>query len=380
MSNNETDPDVTAFLASRPFSAVYKANVQSTVRMAESVISGKRLRDWTNDDGLAFKQKLEERMKGARSALVKWGQMASIFKWLCLTGRAPRTPEGLPVATAGIELAYRVDPKMPTLALPDFLRLIDNLEATARVNVSNAVRARHQEILAALWKDRAEEAEFVRRVVLLQWEKGLRGGEILPTARSRPKTICDCTENPGEPCPRTQKPHDFRIIPQADGRSLVWIRIKGEPKRLRFKDATLSAEETVWLREIVAHPRLILRSYVDRLKGLQEDLGLRLVDRTGAPMPTATAPLTSHTIRRSVARELNKLGISEGSANKKFGWSTKSQQFRRYGEPSPSEVDEAGKDVLDLARVRRRLRKPSDSAEKVGTDSPKQQFPEGRQA
>lgn len=340
-------PEIEAFLTSKPFSENYRLNVRSTLEAAERQ-AGKPLVEWSNADGLAFKQHLEGTLKN-RSPVVKWQQVASFFRWAGETGRtAVHERTGKPLATAGIEMTRVEDPKMPTLRMEDFARLDDYL--AKREYLTRKEQHTRREKLISVVRERVEDHDFLRRTMLLQWRKGLRGGELLPTIMTQPKTLCDC---PGTECPRRPGPHDFKLLP--DG--LVSIRVKGEPKRVRFALERFDDEELVWLREIIGKPRWVLRTYDDKLKALQAALQIRLVDRSGNPVPIEEAPLASHTIRRTVAREMSKAKIPEAIQNKRMHWTTKSLQSRRYGELSPEEVDEAVKDVLDVERVKRQMRK-----------------------
>jgi hypothetical protein len=322
------------------------------------------------------------------------------------TGKCPANREGKALALAGTEMSKAEDRTMPTLRESDYLRLLDHLEveaAKARKDAKGHER-RGWRVRQREAERQAGDLEFVRRVVLLQYSHGFRGGELLPTERSKPKTLCDC-QSLGDDCPRRPVPHDFRILPETSpdgsGRSgtgesvavpdentdaptgntqktppetrrtpsvLVSFLVKGEPKRLRFKTAALTPEEVEWVKGLAGPGCLmILRSYDDRLKALQAKLGLKLVDRHDREQPISEAPLTSHTIRRTLGRAMTKRRTPEYVANPLMGWSKRSQQLRRYGELSPVEVGDSVREITDLGALRKRLGRPTHEAQGVRT-------------
>ena len=353
-------PDVDDFLASKPFSPNYRKNLLSTLAAAEAW-SKKPLAAWTGSDALGFKVELEGRLRN-RSAPVKWGQLCSFFSWAAETGRVKvneRTGEAL--AVAGIEMLPREDPKMPTLTIGGYKALDAYLHELSKEKPPKVLSRywRASEVRQKEWERKTSRATFVWRASVLQWRHGLRGGEVVPTDRTHPKRLCDCKENSSEPCPLRPDPHDFRVLQGG----LVWIRIKGEPKRIRFKQEAFTEEELAWLPEMVGHPAMRLSEYDDALKDAQVRLGLKLVDRQGNEVPIADNSLTSHTLRRTLSREMNKAGKTEQTQNKKMGWTVRSMQSRRYGEPSPQEVDDSLKDILDVGRVRKKSVKEAADAD-----------------
>ncbi|MDE2022138.1 MAG: hypothetical protein KGI71_04510 [Patescibacteria group bacterium] len=365
-------PDIDDFLASKPFSPNYRKNLLSTLSAAEGE-SKKALVAWVGSDALAIKGWLEtaksekrghehEPRFTGRSAPVKWGQICSFFSWAAETGRVKvneRTGEAL--AVAGTEMAPRDDPKKPTLTLVGYAALEGYLLGLTKEKPPrrSATYWRQSEIGRREWERRIAKATFVWRAETLQWRHGLRGGEVVPTDRTHPKQLCDCQGDSAEGCPLRPEPHDFRILQNG----LVWIRVKGEPKRIRFKQAVFSEEELGWLPEMIANPATRLSEYDAALKAAQVHLGLKLVDRQGNQVPIANAPLTSHTLRRTLSREMTKLKVPEQTQNKKMGWTVRSMQSRRYGEPSPQEVDDSLKEILDVSRIRRKLAKESTVAD-----------------
>ena len=375
------DPDVRAYLASKPFSTNYARAVRGTLGEAFRSGGGKPLRSWTNEDALKLKGEMEGRLH-FRSLSVKWGILASYFAWLSTTGKAPANAKGRALALAGIELPRAEDRKMATLKDADLVRLVDHLAERAAALAKSARGYERRRWMVKARRDLAESRrlEFVHRVVLLQFRHGLRGGELLPTERSRPKTLCDCPVSAGDECPERPTPHDFRVlstperpqgagVPDGDaggngegetenapvnGRATVSFRIKGEPKAIRFKAVVLTSEELGWVKGL-AGPGcpMILRSYNEALKGVQAALGLKLVNRSDVELPIGEAPLTSHTLRRTLGRRLTKARVPEYVANPLMGWSKRSQQLRRYGELSPMEVADATRGVTDLGAMRR---------------------------
>lgn len=338
---------VEAWLAAGGYSENYKRNARSALGLARDKI-GRPFPSWTNDDGLAYKKWVEETLHG-RSPRIRVQQVRAFFDWAADTGRVPVTPKGEPIAMAGVKPINAEDPKKPTLRIEDYALLVDTLER--RAHSPHSTRREKADCSMLLWSVR----------LVKKWD--LRGGELLAESAETPKKVCDCKADEWCPLP-APKTHDVNFV--AGGRA--WLRIKGSPRKQRFKEVRGTPEEMSALQEIMARPRWGLEQFDSKLKELQKELGIKLVTRAGTE---SDEPLTSHTFRRTVHRELTKAKVPESIQNKMAGWSERSQQSRRYGEPSDFEAQEVTKDILDFeGRVKKEARRKKKEAGEPSAEKP----------
>jgi len=333
---------IETYIESAGLSETSKRHYEGTLKEAEKIAEAP-LGQWSRGHVTQVRLFFEKNGKN-RTPEVKWNRVKSFFIWATKTKRLDED------VTEGEPIGHREDPPKPFIRPEDTDRLERYLESRSKPNAPGSTETR-----------RRQDALMLKEVRLIRI-MALRGGELLPSSSGESKTICSCG-GAGDCSERNPAPHDFKFL----STNLVRIRIKGEPHKIRFKEVRLRDDEIGSLKEVIANPCWVLRTFNNRLKDIQGELKIVLIDRSGNPDPTA--PLTSHSFRRGTATTMlidDKQPVPV--INKVMGWTKNSRQSLRYGEPTTDDADAAVRKATRPRRAARTAANEKDSRPETEKD------------